>query len=44
MDYLKSELDKIKGHLVEFPLDFLSEVDLIAFDGAVNPLTMEVYI
>ncbi|GAA5875841.1 hypothetical protein JCM16303_004016 [Sporobolomyces ruberrimus] len=40
VQYIKEQLDQIKGHLVTMPLDFLSKEKLLEFDASVNPLTI----
>jgi phospholipase D1/2 len=40
---VKKQLDRIKGHLVWMPLDFLSEVEMAEKGLAVNTYTESVY-
>jgi len=44
LSYIKSQLAKIKGHLVEMPTDFLEEAGLLEMSAAVNPLTLPIYL
>ncbi|GAA6062083.1 hypothetical protein JCM10212_006506 [Sporobolomyces blumeae] len=40
VEYVKEQLDQVRGHLVTMPLDFLKKERLIEFDASVNPLTL----
>ncbi|GAA5985829.1 hypothetical protein JCM5350_006905 [Sporobolomyces pararoseus] len=44
VNYIKEQLDQVKGHLVPMPLDFLSNEKLFEFDASVNPLTLNIYL
>ena len=41
---IKEHLDRVRGHLVEMPLNFLENEDLLAFDASVNPITLDIYL
>ncbi|GAA93975.1 uncharacterized protein L969DRAFT_322779 [Mixia osmundae IAM 14324] len=43
LETVKEELDGVRGHLVEMPIDFLSKEDLLGVSVAVNPATIEIY-
>ncbi|KAG0151027.1 hypothetical protein CROQUDRAFT_713026 [Cronartium quercuum f. sp. fusiforme G11] len=43
LEDVKNQLDQIKGHLVEMPLDFLADDDMYQEGAAVNPVTMSIY-
>ena len=38
---LQESLDKVRGHLVSMPLDFLEKEDLLAMEASVNPVTLQ---
>ncbi|GAA5922074.1 uncharacterized protein JCM15063_003177 [Sporobolomyces koalae] len=40
VQYIKEQLDQVRGHLVNMPLDFLSKEQLLATDASVNPITL----
>ncbi|KAI8454268.1 hypothetical protein BY996DRAFT_4582083 [Phakopsora pachyrhizi] len=40
---VKRELNRIKGHLVEMPLDFLEQDEMYKESASVNPATMLIY-
>jgi phospholipase D1/2 len=43
VEEIKKQLDKIKGHLVWMPLDFLSEADMAERGLQLNQWTESVY-
>jgi phospholipase D1/2 len=43
VDVVRQELDKIKGHLVWMPLDFLKDVELAEKGLQVNAYTESIY-
>ncbi|KAL8286802.1 hypothetical protein RQP46_004330 [Phenoliferia psychrophenolica] len=40
VSFIKESLDKVRGHLVTMPLDFLEKETLLAMDASVNPVTL----
>ncbi|KAM0753544.1 phospholipase D/nuclease [Meredithblackwellia eburnea MCA 4105] len=44
VSFIKESLDKVRGHIVSMPLDFLEKEDLLAMDASVNPITLAIYL
>lgn len=44
LHYVKSQLARVRGFLVDMPLDFMEETGLLSLTAEVNPLTLPIYL